>query len=427
MGFLEERVERLGKRVQKMKAHPDPRKAVSNVLFYEAELEKEKAQIVARDEGRPFALTADMWSPLTKAMGFSTYAPSHAADRIVPEKLQYYTDEANKLEIPDYYCDRMVLCVPLILREGGLPLPKVILSSDVGCELHGLAFSLIGHLGDIPFFHIYYPFEYDYKPYLGYITGQLQEFIAFAEEKVPGVKYDENKLRDLLGVLPEWFALNNQIFELRKTVPCPDHPQDVFREVQYPCGYPNPQKILDYMRAYRDELSAKVERGYSPVKEERLRLMWTTTGPHNNKVWDLLLERGVPVPYVMFGLSARYYGVGYPGVGDTTEFGRKLSPLEEVARPRLGNSFGGTAKMWIDQALRACRECKIDAIINFDQVGCTPVTGYSRLLKDAAEREMGIPSLNIVGREKMWTKQDEEQFLDQVDNFITRCLKRKGF
>ena len=319
------------------------------------------------------------------------------------------------------------MCLPLLLEEGGFPRPKLVLAPQGECELSNFSSNTVAHLLDIPIFNINVPFEDDYKRHLGYVASQLEEFIAFAEEKVPGIKYDEDRLRGLVEVESEWYALNRQIYELTKRVPCPAHPQDVFRLPTFPSTFPNPGKIVEYVRGLRDELSAKVERGYSPVKEERLRLMWTTTGPYGSKIWDLLLERGVTVPYVQVGLTAKWYGVGgYAGMGDTTEYGRKLSPIEEVARSLLGNSFGSTAKRWIDQALVACRECKIDAIVNFDQEGCIPTIGFSRLLKDAAERELGIPTLTIVGRQQVHTKEDEEQLLQQVDEFVTGCSKRKG-
>ena len=427
MGYLEDQVEKLGKRIQKIKTNPDPAKPRSNLLMYEAELEHRKAQIAAQQEGRPFALAGSNFAILPRALGFEMLDATRSADRIGLEKTSYYFDRVNELGFPQFFCERTILCLPLLLEGGGLPRPNVIIASQGACELSGFSFNAVAKLLNIPIFYINIPFEYDYRSQLGYVASQLEEFIAFAEEKVPGIKYDEDKLRGLVEVYSEWYALNHQIYELRKRVPCPAHPQDVFREPFRPGVFPNPGKIVDYVRAVRDELSVKVERGYSPVKEERLRLMWTSTGPYGSKIWDLLLERGVTVPYVQFGDTARWYSVGYPGMGDTTEYGRKLSPIEEVARGISANSFGCTAKMWIDQALVACRECKIDAIVNFDQEGCIPVVGFSRLLKDTAERELGIPTLNIVGRQQVHEKEDEELFLEQVDNFITGCLKGKGF
>ena len=89
-------------------------------------------------------------------------------------------------------------------------------------------------------------------------------------------------------------------------------------------------------------------------------------------------------------------------------------------------SWGSVAKRWVDDTLYVCRDLKIDAIINFKQVGCTATVGLAKILEEAADKELGIPTMHFEGRQLDPTYFDAAQVNTQLNVFVDSCLRRKG-
>ncbi len=226
-------------------------------------------------------------------------------------------------------------------------------------------------------------------------------------------------------ILRPWYDAMHDIHQLRKHIPCPDHPRDVFREPLMPQECANPSLIVKYYQSYRDELRARVERGFSPVGEEKLRIVWAISGPYGSNIWDYLAERGVSVPYWHFGQAARIFYKPY--YGDVTEFGRKLSLLEEEARIMLYNSWAGTGERWIRDTIFPCQEFQADGLVLFEQTGCQPVQGLDQLVVERLEKEMGIPAWRIEGRQLLGrSERTEAEFMVGLEAFINLCFDRKN-
>jgi len=76
--------------------------------------------------------------------------------------------------------------------------------------------------------------------------------------------------------------------------------------------------------------------------------------------------------------------------------------------------------------LKACRDQKIDALVHYQLYGCPNLLGSSRILADRAERELGIPSLQVEGWQLDTEKLNLDEFYGRLEDFIALCLVRKG-
>jgi hypothetical protein len=183
--------------------------------------------------------------------------------------------------------------------------------------------------------------------------------------------------------------------------------------------------LVNYYESYRDELKERVQRGWTPAGEEKLRIVWAITGPYSSSVWDYLVKRGVSVPYWHFGGAERDFG-RIPGYGDVSEFGRKLSPIEEEAKMLLYNSWAGDGERWIRDTIKNCRDFKADGLVLFEQTGCMPVNGLGQIVVDRLEKEIGIPAWRFEGRQLLGrTERSEAEFMAGLEAFINLCFERK--
>lgn len=115
-----------------------------------------------------------------------------------------------------------------------------------------------------------------------------------------------------------------------------------------------------------------------------------------------------------------------PMCGDTEEFGRKLTPLEEVARMMLYNSWGGGGDRWIRDTVAACRQFHADGLVQFEQTGCQPVLGMAQFVSKRLEEELGIPTWNVEGRQLLGhSERVDAEFMAGLEAFVNLCFQRK--
>jgi hypothetical protein len=258
-----------------------------------------------------------------------------------------------------------------------------------------------------------------------YVAEQLGELIEFAEKSVPGIKYNEDKLIEILKMDQQAHRYLRDSYELRKMVPCPISPQDSFRVMGLPSFNPNPARILEYYRIYHDELFERANKGIGGVPEEKLRIAWLATGPYGRETFDLLIRKGVSLPWFHYGNASYNFGVVHNDIFDDSVYGRKLTPLEETVRPWNSNTWAGLAAPWVDSLIKACRELKIDAVVDFLQAGCITTKNLKKITAQRLMEELGIPTLDLEGREHYMTEAERFNMNKRLEEFLDMCIANK--
>ncbi len=421
--YLEEEIVRYDKRVQKILANPDPTKPKSNYLMYELERDNRISNIEAYKAGKPFA--TGLYPPtIFKALGLEVWDGVMASDRTGGEPAKRYFEAVQRGGLPYQVCDRTVISIPMVI-SGDCPKPALVVSTNWECENIPLCHNFIGKYYDLPTYYLDVPLETSERT-LEYVADQFAELIEFAERYVPGAKYDEDKLIEMQTWELRWNKAYRDIYQLRKRTPCPLAGKEAFREPRWPTLYHDPSRAVKYIETYRDDLYEMADKGILPVKEEKLRLMWCISGPFYDDPFKYLESRGVSVPWWQIGNMSRVSGVGSTGIyGEEKEYGRKLSLLEEEARIVNQSAWGGLGKRWIDDALFVCEDLHLDGIVYFLQWGCTVTVGVGKILAEAAEQELNIPTLLLEGRMLDQEVYDAKKFREQLDEFLDICLENK--
>jgi benzoyl-CoA reductase/2-hydroxyglutaryl-CoA dehydratase subunit BcrC/BadD/HgdB len=354
-------------------------------------------------------------------MGFEHEGYIEWGDRVRnPQK--YYDLAVSKFGFPDHTCDRTMAALGLLM-SGEIPIPKLIVARRVPCDPERWSAMAAAKFAGTLFFEISRVNAND-EMNISCVAEQLEELIEYAEKSIPGIKYDEAKLIELEEMDHQAHRYMQDTYELRKKVPCPISPQDSFRVMRLPHRYPNPAKVLEYCKLYRDEMFERADKGIAGVPEEKLRVAWLATGPYGRSTFDLLVKKGVSLPWFHYGIAAYNFGIIRNDYGDTN-YGRKLSPLEEIARHFNYNTWGGTSDVWIDTLIQACRELKIDAVVDFLQVGCIPTKNLKRITAQRVMAELGIPTLDLEGRELFATESATVEMNKKLEEFIDMCIANK--
>ncbi len=420
--FLHEQIQSLKRRIKNIEENPRPEFLRSNKLRYELELESYLDIIEAWKEGKPFAILMNV-EQLAEPLGFKHQGFIEWGDR-VRDPQRYYNIAVNKLGFPEHTCDRTMSSLGLFL-SGEVPVPRLIVGRRVPCDPERWSVMAAAKYAGCLFYDLSRLISNDYEN-IRCLGEQLAELVEFAEKSIPGIKYDESKLIEMLEM--EQTAMNYQIetYNLRKQVPCPISPQDSFRLRPMVSRYPNPAKAVEYCRIYRDELFERAAKGTAGVKDEKLRIAWLATGPYGRATFDLLARKGVSLPWFHYGAAAHYFGVVPNNYGDDSIYGHKLTPLEEVVRPWNANTWAGTADAWVDPLIKICRELKIDAVIDFLQVGCIITKNLKRITSQRLKDELGIPTLDLEGRELYATQAGQVEMNKKLEDFLDICIANRG-
>lgn len=422
MTWLEKEINRNQKRLARIEANPDQTMLSANKLLYEMELELRQGQLEAwRTHNKPMA-NSEYATTLINAMGFVGLDLMGAADRT--RLADDYFDIIRSKGFPDTACDRTIVCMAMCINKD-FPPPDIVLAHNTACHMELTSFKAIGEYFNKPVYILnggLGPSEDS----LRFVTDQIEEFIEFAEAKVPGVRYDEERMIGLLEIDAKAQNHMHEINKLRSHVPCLLSPLDAFRLPRFPSYYPNPRQALNYFEAWHEEMAMRTEKGMGVLPEEKLRLLWVVTGPFYFNPFKVLVERGVAVPALQFGWMTRVFGIQYYNFFDEEEYGRKLNPLEEQARFLNSNSWAGLGETWVNDTLAACRNLNVDGMVYYVQIGCTASAGLGRVVAEEAEKQLGIPTLLMEGRQLDAQFKSQAECEQELDAFVDVCLERKG-
>ena len=312
------------------------------------------------------------------------------------------------------------------MSVGGTGKPTFMLSSDVICDTHVNWFQVQAERLNVPHFTIDVPHvvsntnnrqrEYFKK----YIVEQLWELLDFIAE-LTGQEFDPEKGREIALNSYELGKIWQDVFELRKNIPCPVSTRDTFGGL-FPLftmtGLKSPIKL--YRRMYR-EAKQRVENGIGALEKEEFRLMFEGIPFWYNLKFFANLERWNAIivyePYV-------YAFTKYTNP-DLTKDDVINNPVECMADLVLSFWYIYDLKTRVKKFKETVKDWKIDGVLLHNNMSCRPNACGMYDLKRKLMEEADIPTLVIDADMNDPRKMNETQVLNQIESFIEILRKRK--
>jgi benzoyl-CoA reductase/2-hydroxyglutaryl-CoA dehydratase subunit BcrC/BadD/HgdB len=418
MNFLEMQSLALNFRTQKIDKTPDEKQYKSNKLLYEILKDIADGQLAAVNEGRLLAYSHGL-DDILVPMGFTCFMLISAADRVGPMAEEYYR-LVRGAGYPTTICDRFQMAMGLVL-SGDVPRPHLIASGQA-CDVETLCNIAAAHIWEVPYYFI--DFRYRMNLSIEHVMDQIYEMIDRIERTVPGAKFDQEIFMERYNSYKTARGYFHEMGQLLKTTPAPISAKDAFRIVSPRIAKMHPRG-LEYVRELRDEIRNRVERGFSPCPNEKLRILWAVSGPYFGNLFKVLEKHDASMPIFLWSHTPETYGLTpnyFYDVG--VNIGREPTPMEEVTSSLL-STWTGPASVWVDEIVCHCKELQIDGVVYYQLSGCPTNRPVARMVSDRLEEELSIPTLPLEGWMVDKERYDASGSEDKLDAFLTMCYQRK--
>ncbi|MFX1454858.1 MAG: 2-hydroxyacyl-CoA dehydratase subunit D [Promethearchaeota archaeon] len=385
-------------------------------------------------EGSPTAwATAGTPVELLYSMGVQPMLPENSATISAALKksqnfIELAEDQGFSYDLCSYFKTNVGAVISNAeMSEGGTRKPTFMLSSDVICDTHVNWFQVQSErMGGVPHFTIDIPHvvsnttnrqkEYFKK----YIKEQLWELLNFITE-ITGNEYNEEKAKEVAQNSYELGKIWQDVFELRKNIPCPVSTRDTFGGL-FPLftmtGLKSPIKL--YKRMYK-EAKERVDNNIGALEKEDFRLMFEGIPFWYDLKFFANLERWNAIivyePYV-------YAFTKYTNPDITLEMVLK-NPVESMAELILSFWYIYDLETRVQKFKETVKDWKIDGVILHDNLSCRPNACGMYDLKRRLMEEADIPALVITSDMNDPRKMNETQVLNQIESFIEILRKRK--
>ncbi|MFX1453174.1 MAG: 2-hydroxyacyl-CoA dehydratase subunit D [Promethearchaeota archaeon] len=312
------------------------------------------------------------------------------------------------------------------MSKGGTRKPTFMLSTDVICDTHVNWFQVQAERFNVPHFTIDVPHvvsnmnERQYNYFKKYVTEQLYELLDFIQE-VTGYEYNEEHANKVIKNSWDLSMVWQDIYKLRKTVPCPMSTRDTFGGL-FPLftmpGLKAPIKL--YKKMYK-EAKERVDNGIGALQQEKYRLMFEGIPFWYQLKYFGMLERfGAIIVYEPYTYAFSKYM--NPKVTKEMVFSK---PIEAMAELMLSFWYIYDLKTRIKKFAETVKEWKIDGVLLHENLSCRPNSCGLYDLKRHLMDDHDIPCLTISSDMNDPRKFNEVQISNQIESFIEILKERK--
>ncbi|MFX1304176.1 MAG: 2-hydroxyacyl-CoA dehydratase subunit D [Promethearchaeota archaeon] len=384
-------------------------------------------------EGKPTAwATAGTPVELLYAMDVQPMLPENSATISAALKhsqnfIELAEDEGFSYDLCSYFKTNVgAVLSKADMSIGGTRKPTFMMSSDVICDTHVNWFQVQAERFNVPHFTIDVPHvvsntnnrQRDY--FKKYIREQLWELLDFITE-ITGNEYDKEKAQEIAQNSYEMGKIWQDVFELRKNIPCPVSTRDTFGGL-FPLftmtGLKSPIKL--YKRMYR-EAKQRVDNGIGALEQEDYRLMFEGIPFWYNLKFFSNLERWNAIivyePYV-------YAFTKYTNP-NVTKNDVLNNPVECMAELMLSFWYIYDLETRFEKFKETVRDWKIDGVLLHNNMSCRPNACGMYDLKRKLMDEADIPTLVIDADMNDPRKLNETQVLNKIESFIEILRERK--
>lgn len=384
---------------------------------------------VRRDkaEGRPVVWTFGLLPrELWVAMGVSEIALEHlpimaASKQVIGRYLDLAEQSGFGRELCPYHTT-MLGCSAApeddFLERVFAP-PDLIIATNFPCMAESKSFLFAVERFGCPYYFVDAPLnvwgrDADQRA-VRYYAEQLEGLVAFMAQH--GVRLDEARLSQVVADSRTMCHLWAEVDDYRKLVPAPMGASDGIICMYLMLYYPGHPEALAVIRGLRDEVQARAESRTGVLDDERCRLLFLGVPPFYNMG---LLSYPEVYGGVIVKSEIEYIGTGQMDI----EVLDPERPLESLAKKVLVDLPNPTYAKRLELILRVVREFRIDGIIAANKRGCRNLPAGFRLIKDAAARELGVPTtvFDLDGLDLR--EYHDAQVKSHIDAFMETLLKK---
>ncbi len=278
-----------------------------------------------------------------------------------------------------------------------LPTPDILLLSYTGCFTFMKWFELVRDQYDCETAMLHVPYQADGKitdNMRDFVVMQLKEQVIPTLERVSGVKFDIDRLRENLRESAK--AEDDLVWVLQSAKNRPS-PIDAYFGGIYYCGpifsaFRGSKEATAYYAALRNEVAKRLEQGLGPITpegvmdEERIRLVvegppnWT----HFRDFWKMFYDEGAVV------VASSYTKVG--GVYDYGFRHDPEHPIESLANYCLGCYTNHSLPARVDMLCDYMEEYDADGFLNNSIKSCNSFSAGQLLMMREIEERTGKPA-----------------------------------
>ncbi|MFX1499901.1 MAG: 2-hydroxyacyl-CoA dehydratase subunit D [Promethearchaeota archaeon] len=312
------------------------------------------------------------------------------------------------------------------MNEGGTRKPTFMLSTDVICDTHVNWFQVQAEKLNVPHFTIDVPHVVSNTNnrqrvyFKKYIVEQLWELLDFITE-LTGTEYNPEKAQEIAVNSFELGKIWQDIFELRKNIPCPVSTRDTFGGLFPLFTMPGLKSPIRLYKKMYNEAKERVNNGIGALKQEDFRLAFMGIPFWYNLRFFSNLEKWNAI--IVFETYVYAFSkFAHPNITKEMVIN---NPVETMAELSLSFWYIYDLKTRFEKLKETIKEWEIDGIIMHDNLSCRPNACGMYDLKRKLMEESDIPSLVITSDMNDPRKMNETQVLNQIESFMEILQKRK--
>ncbi len=281
-----------------------------------------------------------------------------------------------------------------------MPPPNLLLLSYTGCFTFMKWFELLRHEYGCETAMLHVPYEGDgviTQNMRDYVVKQLKENVIPALEKVSGVKFDIDRLREYLRNSAR--AEDDFVWVLQSAKNRPSPIDAYFGGVYYIgpifTAFRGTEQAVTYYKLLREEIEERLRQGKGPITpdgdlaEERYRLV--VEGPPNwtnfREFWKMFYEEGAVV------VASTYTKVG--GVYDLGFRHDPEHPLETLADYCLGCYTNRNLAQRVEMLTNYVNEYEADGLLINSIKSCNSFSAGQLMMMREVEKRTGKPGAFI--------------------------------
>jgi benzoyl-CoA reductase subunit B len=281
-----------------------------------------------------------------------------------------------------------------------MPRPDVLLLSYTGCYTFMKWFELLRHEYKCPTLMLQVPYQGDGKitpNMISYVVKQLKEVVIPGLEEVSGVKFDIDRLREMMARSAQ--AEDNLVWVLESSKNKPS-PIDAYFGAVYYMGpiftaFRGTQQAVEYYNVLRKEIEERIAKGQGPITPEgeqtdqRYRLV--VEGPPNwtsfREFWKLFYDEGAVVVASTYSKVGGLYDQGFRHDPD--------NPLESLAEYCLKCYTNNNMPQRVDLIEQYMNEYEADGFLTNSIKSCNSFAAGELLMMREIEKRTGKPGAFI--------------------------------